>query len=346
MGSSFLKISAISVFIFAFGCTTVTKKTISPGPVDPVVRAKMEQDLKSAEEQLKEQKYNEALEAFKKFGKDNPVSIFTQRALIGEARALEGLNEWTKAAAIYSNVISDTRETNPDVAALALYWSSFCYEALGDEARVIAALLDAYKMAEYLPAEKGKAEVPARLAAAYARIGNEEESRKYLQIADKGISSLFGNKSDTPEMRESKSEIYYLMGHQSTAQLSEESLGSYLETLNLLQVYLLRGVELEGTKGGEHSQKQLMAQYRDLWVRIDAIRAPDGYDPVAGEVTRRQAKSKWAAELLDSVERLRQYRLPTEKGKLVEELFSYLEEFENKAKQAILAAAELSPLTK
>ncbi|RYZ69698.1 MAG: tetratricopeptide repeat protein, partial [Proteobacteria bacterium] len=138
---------------------------------------------------LEAQKYDEAIQSFDTFLLQNPTSAWTQAAMLNTGRAFEGSKKWPEAAAKYRSVVQATGRA-PKLRAMALYRLSFCSEAIGDDTQVVVTLNDLLSRTAYLPREVGSAELPARLAGAYARVGNFDQAQVYYRKAEVGISRL------------------------------------------------------------------------------------------------------------------------------------------------------------
>ncbi|MEZ0392973.1 MAG: tol-pal system YbgF family protein, partial [Pseudobdellovibrionaceae bacterium] len=173
--------------ILLAGCASLRSNSDEGGPIDPRVRAEQEGELKKAELAFEKQNYNEAEDLFGEFQAKFPNSIFYQRAQFGRAKSLEALEHWSEAADLYRKTLEVTRARQPQIAAQALYHISFCYENLGDEARVLASLKDALSMKEHLTPEQAQAEIPARMAASLNRMGQTKDAEQYFRQASQGI---------------------------------------------------------------------------------------------------------------------------------------------------------------
>jgi hypothetical protein len=64
---------------------------------------------------------------------------------------------------------------------------SIMYECLGQDTKAITSLLDARKRGKDLPFETQVAEIPGRLAAAYARMNNRTKALEYFNQASEGL---------------------------------------------------------------------------------------------------------------------------------------------------------------
>jgi hypothetical protein len=301
-----LKIPVLWGMLVLAGCAS---SSWMPTHVDPALKARQEKELRSAQAALDAQRAEEAEKAFMAFQTKYPVSVFYQAAQVGEAKALELQGKWSEAAELYRQTIDATRETQPEIAAQALYEISFCYENLGDEARLIASLQDALRRKESLRPEWALAEIPARLAASYNRVGHLEEAQKYFHQAEEGMAQLqvMHNKEATSEWI---ARIYYEMGLYSTHQLAFENLQASIDTLKMVQIFSLRSVEANGEPWSQLAGEGLQVNYRDIWNTIQDIPLNHALDTAAAEREKRERQSDFVGQLLGLINDLRRHQTP------------------------------------
>lgn len=332
-------------FITIAACATKPNKAITGLPPSPEVMAAQKQELVSVQGMLDKQDYKNAKEAYERFMKKNPDSIYFAAAELGLAKAYEGFEDWTSAADVYRRVIDLTRNTQPEIAAEAFYRISFCYEALGDETRLLAALLDANRLQKYLKDATRSAEIPARLAASYKRMGQDKEAQKYISQADDGAKRIRAQ-SDLSKVREDLSRTYYLMGSFSTNQISAESLQASLDTLELMQIFLLRSIELESSIYSKKSLDLIKEAYRDIWNVAVSIPLNSSLDVGAAEREKTNRQVDIAAKLLARLTDLDSYQAPeADKISMVKDLWAYMAEFRSKLSSFISTQGETLPLT-
>ncbi|WP_413576255.1 tetratricopeptide repeat protein [Bdellovibrio sp. HCB290] len=230
-----------------------------------------ERDLKTAQDSLNSGNYPEAFKQYKLFQQTYPVSTYLQSSRIGEGQALEGQGKWVEAAAIYRDVILKTRNLQPDISALASYRMSFCDEALGDDQKTIASLLDAKSLRNTLPLTVGYAEIPARLAAAYSRVGREKEAVQYLNEAEKGIAKIRAEADTTKLEKDWLAKTYYQMGSVSTNQLSVENFDGFVNSQSLMQIYLIKALELNDARWSPLALKELLGTYGEMYLQVESV---------------------------------------------------------------------------
>ena len=174
----FIAIAAMVVPLTA--CSTFQPAEPPPPSKDQIENS----EVRAANLALAESKYEVSLQKYIEFQNANPQSNFLQETRVGEARSLAGLSKWSESVPIFLDVYLKTKQDHPQIAALAMYYLSFSYEALGDDVKTITALLDAKKLSRYLPVEVSQAEIPARLAMLYGKFGRNKEAADYLNEAE------------------------------------------------------------------------------------------------------------------------------------------------------------------
>ncbi|WP_413582912.1 hypothetical protein [Bdellovibrio sp. HCB288] len=264
------KVISLFVLFALTGCSFFQMNRSEEGALQNQ-RLLEERDIKTAQDTLSAGNYPEAFKQFKLFQQTYPVSSYTQASRIGEGQALEGQGKWTEAAAIYRDVTLKTRNLQPDISALASYRMSFCEEALGDDQKAVASLLDARSLRNTLPMTVAYAEIPARLAAAYSRMGREKEAVQYLNEAEKGIAKIRAEADPATLEKDWLAKTYFQMGSSSTNQLSAENFDSFINSQNLMQIYLIKTIELNDNKWSAKAVKQLNATYNEMYLQVESV---------------------------------------------------------------------------
>jgi hypothetical protein len=338
-----IKILCFSLVLTMLGCSSITQRWAS---VDPQVKAQQEKEIRAAENLLEAQQAPEAEKAFTDFQAKYPISIYYQAAQVGKAKALELQGKWTEAAALYRATIEATRETQPEIAAQALYEISFCYENLGDEARLIASLQDALRMKQYLHPEWAMAEIPARLAASYNRVGRLDEAQKYFKQADQGMTQLRAQ-HDKDASAEWIAHVYYEMGLFSTNQLAYENLQASLDTLKMVQIFSLRSVEAHAEPWSQLASDGLQTNYRDIWNTIQDIPLNKSMDVGAAEREKVERQTGFVGQLLALINDLKRFETPevAEKNLVMKDLLGFLNNVESQGSQFLSSSQMHTRLT-
>jgi tetratricopeptide (TPR) repeat protein len=265
---------------------------------------------KKAVSDLEVQNFSAALEGFDTFIRQNPASAWTQAATLNSGRALEGLLRWQEAANRYRLVVQSTAKA-PKLQAMALYRLSFCHEALGDDTQVVVSLNDLLQRSNSLPREVATAELPARLAGAYARVGNFDRAQEFYRRAEAGISRL--RQEAGGKLPEWLPRTLFLMGETSRRQLSWADFETSIRPLARGQVFLLQAAELGQSPWSDRAADDLIAVYKDLFNTIEQAPIPPGDALLA---KRALQKKQWTriGLLIDLMAELRARALPEAKA--------------------------------
>jgi tetratricopeptide (TPR) repeat protein len=310
-------ISCALLFVFASGCQTFNKSGRGQPGVHQTVRKLLgfpddpyRTPIPDAPEayhlayaKLEAREYEAAIFGFSNFLRDQPTTNWTLAAQFNWGRALEGLERYREAAAKYQETAEKGRRV-PKLQGLALLRMAVVLEALGEDARSLAALKDAEKRADKMSSEVAQTELPARLASAYARERNFEEAERYFDQADRQLGRL---RSQIPEneLPEWLPRILYAMGHRAAAVVQWDRFDASLIPLERSQLYLLQSAELGVEPWASQSANELIGAYAALRISIDAVPTPAASEIVIA--AREQQHMRWdrLVKLSDSVAKLK-----------------------------------------
>lgn len=267
-------------------------------------------------------KYDEALKGFDRFTQQNAASAWSQAAMLNSGRALEGLKRWPEAIERYRQVVNSTG-TAPRLQAMALYRLSYGHEALADDAQVVVDLNDLLARTSALPTEIAQAELPARLAAAYARVGNFDRAQDFYKRAELGIARL--RQKSAGQIPDWLPRTLFLMGDSSRRQISWVDFETGLRPLARNQVYLLEAAELGVDPWATRAAEQLSVAYRELMTTLEGAPIPDGDALLAKRAVQRKQWER-AALLVDTMTELRARAAPGAKTPAVETIRKALDQ--------------------
>lgn len=301
------------------------------------------EEYKRALALLQDRRFEEALAILEEFIREEPASHYAQAAALNAGRALEGLGRWTEAGERYRSVAVACDRIAPKLQSMALYRLSFCHEALADDPATVAVLRDLLGRVTQLPDEIGRAELPARIAAAYARVGNFEEAIKYYANAESGIIQLKRRHgSDVPQWLP---RTLYFMGSMSVRRVTWDDFETALRPLGRGQSYLLQSAELGMSPWSDRAAQDLMTTYQGLWNTLQAAPFPPSSDPI---VSRRQVQERqWdrASLVLEKLTELRArfFKDPSEQSKGIASFSADLEKEIRKLLEQRPAGEGLTP---
>jgi tetratricopeptide (TPR) repeat protein len=308
---------------------------------DPRVEASLEgapSAYRQALDLLSREKFDEALIQLEMFLRDMPTSRWTQATRLNIGRALEGLGRFTEAGERYREVIRATTP-NSRLQAAALYRLSFCSEALGNDQQVVAVLSDVVNRGSLLSSEVIRAEVPARLAAAYARVGNFDRAVDFYRQAEAGILRLRREWGDQKVPEWLPRTLFY-MGNMSLRQATWNDFETSMRPLARGQVYLLQSAEYEIAPWSQKAAEELILVYRGLWNVIERAPEPELGDPLMARRALQEAQWDRAILLQESLRELRARAQPypegAEPGPSAMQVFSFATDLEAKITKLLL----------
>lgn len=297
-----LTVCAFTIFLFT-GCATFssagrgrpgvhqTVRRVLGYPEDPYLSPipAAPQAYRSAFEKLEAREYEASVEGFSAFLRDQPTTHWTLAALFNWGRGLEAQGKFREAALKYQQTAETGRKT-PKLQGLALLRLAVVLEALGEDDRSLAALKDAERRADKMSSEVAQTELPARLAAAYAREGNFAEAEKYFAKADRQLASLRAAVAQD-ERPEWLPRILYAMGHRPVSVVEWDRFESSLIPLERGQIYLLQSAELGVEPWATEAANELIAAYTALRKSIDSAPVPASSEIIIA--AREQQRLRW-----------------------------------------------------
>jgi tetratricopeptide (TPR) repeat protein len=247
---------------------------------------------------------------------------------------MEGQGRYKEATDLNREIYLNTLRYQPEIAAQALYRSAFCYEAMGDDLKAVAALLDAKKLSQHLPAELAMAEIPAKLSAIYARQDREKEALAYLNEAEKGLAKVMQEKG-TQLNKTWLAETYFKMGSISTNQLTKDNFSSFSQGQMWVQSYLIKAMKLEDPVWSARAQQKLIETYRSLFQVLESTK---------GDLP---AQVQMGGDIFDLMDQAELYKPMT--GEKIQgfekDFFAALADIRTKSGQILYGAKETTGLT-
>lgn len=262
---------------------------------------------------LTKEDFSGAKVQFSELLKKYPATRWLPQAFYNLGLAHEGLKEYPQAAEMYTKVVDHYRGLHTRDEIEALYRLSICYEALEKDEKNLLALLQLENGAQHMPKNTLQVEVPARIAAAYARLGNDEQARKYFARSQDGLKSI-------RRLNLGKDALiwlpktYYSMGHivPVKRRITEaEEYKNYLAALEQSQVWLLKATEMANAP--DWSQKagsELLEGYKVAWQIIEEYPLPNDADKLQAEKKKQETQKKMASYLDAVIEKLKVDRAP------------------------------------
>jgi tetratricopeptide (TPR) repeat protein len=333
----------LPVVFLGVSCQSTPDKFAAPTKIEDEVLAEQRLAIANGQAALDAGNWSAADEQFALFMRRYPVSLFSAEAHFGRGRALEGLGQPQAAIQIYRPVGEQARKTAPDTAARAYLRMSYCYEVLGDEVRLMAALADAESFGDKLPKDVRTLEIPVRKAASYMRMGQRDEARKMLKAVEKNLPDV---SAISPEdQRQRHAEILVNLGSQDLQSVTPDNFLPAVDALQALQPFLWKAVTLKVAPHSQSAADQLRNSYFTL--ANLAFRPPTiggGRSEESSQRHQAELQKKWVARLLESIEALKIFSADSlaDGG---EQLTSTLKQIEDNGRKILWGRQSLTPLT-
>lgn len=324
------------------GCTLREKK-----PVFDVKQSNIQADFERAMKKLDEEKPADAAVLLEKILVQSPATEFDFIVLFNLGVAKETLKDCRGAADHYREVARGSSGKFRQIEAMSFLRLGYVYECLGKDDRVMSALLDAQRRKDFLPEDTAKSELPARIAAVYARTGNKVEAQKYFNVALEGIKFLQVKHKNSKVLADTLAQSLFFMGHGQVAE--SEFLKNpivQIRGLTLMQIYLLQAAELGSSKWSGRAVDEIMNSYQRIWRFGQKVSFEKDSDAYLTNKKMIKAKTDVYRESLKSVRFLKRQRMPKrQEVQEVERLFAFLDNEEAKLLAAMDALGVENPLT-
>lgn len=318
------------MFLMLAGCSSAPSKTDGGGAQVHQVGENAQDKFEDGMQALNQKNYAQAAEIFDHLADDHPASQFDLISIYNAGLAHEMMGDCKAALHRYRQIVQGSTKTFQRILSQALYRMSMAYECLGNEKMTILALLDTSRRSRYLPDEVAKAELPARLAVAYARTGQRQRALHYFKMASNGLKKVLSSRSRSSAEAALASRVLYSMGQLTVPQRNLTAApDAYLKGLSLQQPYLLQSAELGYKPYSINAADDLKFAYENV---LKLVPAKDADARV------------YLENALQDMAELKKIRLP-ESGNLVNEIFDVIGKQEKKVKARLVTLSDLTPLT-
>ncbi len=309
------------------GCATQTKK--------PDLRDSLKEEASESQafsrgmQALEAENYSAAAEIFDRLLVQQPATELDLVTLYNAGAAREGLGECKQALDRYRRVVKSSAGKFNRIEAEALYRASLMYECLEQDTKAIPAMIDARKRSKELSVEIRAAELPARLAAAYARIGNRARALHYFNEAGRGLKRVVSLDGQSQQIERVSRTLFFMGRLSPTQRKAEVEPIAFLKSLAVQQPYLLQSIELNHSQWSNKSTEDLRTAYDNLWrFKFD---------------DQRQNR-EFLTRALQTLNELRKIRLPMPNTR-VDSVFALLDKTETRIQSELMQMADGIPLT-
>ena len=302
------KISLLLALAYCL-CSCATKPAAQPSaastPIDETVIANFEK----ANKLLDRGETEEAVKIYDRLITDAKASPIDNLIIYNSGVAHYELKNCEIASDRFRKVIR-VSNNNLSLKSRAMLFMADVYACLGDDNKATTNLLELYQGKYPLSVEVSHAELPAKLAAAYARLGNNKEAARYFKIAERGLVQVINSLASKENQRSQLAKVLYLMGNISILNTERMTSEDYFNTLRALQKYLFKSVELDDKSWSQKSFDQILLAYDKAWLFIDNMPLPQG---AAQDIAKRNRKSmqlQVAQQAILTIQSLKEVRVP------------------------------------
>ncbi|MCC7405297.1 MAG: tetratricopeptide repeat protein [Bdellovibrionales bacterium] len=336
-------------FSLLVGCTSSGSKDANDEIYENPVPVKHQQAFERGMAHLERNEFRLALKEFDAALQDNASSEFYLVTLFNKGAALEGLERCSEATNVYRQSLRLASKRFPRIEAHSLFRLAYTYECMGDVPKQIASLRDALRRKKFLYREISEAELPARLASAYARTGDLKSAEKYFEMAQKGLVQVHSDEGDPSRKKELLARTLYFMGRmQPKAEKVSELSEAYIGSLKYLQGYLLKSSEMDSKDWSLRAADNLVGAYEVIWQALE--RPPQIKQDQGDQALTQKATQEWKLKLaqgaIANIQSLRAMRFPDPKEPLVvQQIFREMETQERKLTAYLADLAVTTDLT-
>jgi len=328
----------------------------SSGEKDKLSQADFASQKKTAEEFEKAnvlmdaEDYPAAIAIFDRLVVDGPVSTLDAMITFNSGLSHMFLNQCAKAEDRFRKTLRVTNAETPSLAIRARLRLTDALTCLGKEKEAMVMLLEINKNKNLLPLEVAEAEIPAKIAAAYSRNGNQRMAENFFSVAERGLRLVQTKTTPAKEKRTLLAKTLFLMGDTSHVQKSRPQAEPYFKTLKVQQKYLLRAAELDVKPWSPKAIEQLEKAYEPTWEFINQVSS--SANPGKGNLdtqTRRTVKQQRSTIVELALETLRQLKesrtIMEQPVPSVAELFRTIEKQETRLNNLLVAEVPGTELT-
>ncbi len=292
---------------------------------DAQLQAEFDHGMKAMEAQ----NYSEAARIFDHLLLQKPGSEMDLVAQFNSGSAYEGLGECPRAAERFHQVVRSAANKFSRIESESLFHLSLMYECLGQDIKTVTALLDAKKRGKDLPPEVLGAEIPARLAAAYSRLGNRAKALEYFDQASRGLKTVLSRGASHTQL-DQLTRTMYLMGQLSPGQRrGNVDPTTYMQSISMQQPYLLQCVEMKRAPWSTRAKEDLQVAYDNIW---------------HFQFSEPEQKHILYTRGLQSIQELKKIRMPKAEPAL-DELFAFIDKTESQLHTELIKVPETTRLT-
>ncbi len=224
---------------------------------------------------LDQANYSGAISKYQELLQKAPATGVETMTLFNMGVAYEAVGNCKGAGQSFRKAIKASSPEQSRLQAQSIYHLSKAYECVGNDIKVISSLIDLERRLDSLPPEVAYAELPARLAAAYARQGNLEAAKEHYRRAELGLAKISSARMKEHEKKELLAKTLFSMGSLQVDSMNQQRGLQVVKSIEFAQKYLLRSVELDNSQWSPRSAETILKAYDKLWLRLTQIESYD-----------------------------------------------------------------------
>lgn len=292
---------------------------------------------------IEQGEFQKSLDAIDRDLLKNPIGPKTVTHQYAAGLALMGLARFDEAIDRFQIVLRQTEKSDNELFTQALYQRGKAFEAIGDDAKSLAAYFDVQKRKVYLEPEVADVEVPVRIAGVYMRQGQPQQADEYYKAADRGLEKLRRREDSAVWMPKA----LFNMGKSSPREVSRADFAGGLVAFKRSQGYLIRSMEFNRSPWSGRAAQELRWLLESAWRTVQAVDVDSSGDTLADLRSQQEARIEMALALDGSVTLIRKEFLPglSEKSPYVVDFQSFLDQYERKLDSLISARPVQEGLT-
>ncbi len=303
-------IKLFSVVIFLSGCGLFEKN--KGGSSGALSQSQTLKEFERGNQLLDQNQFTEAAEVFDRLIVDQPTSQLDLLIIYNSGLAHLAAMNCDVAGERIRKAIRMAAQDAPSLRGRALLRMGDVYTCLGDDSKSITTLIEVMRGQFNLPVEVVKAEVPAKLAAAYARIGNIKDAEKFFRLAERGLIQVETSYRNPQEKTQAMGMTLFLMGNIAQINIQTMPIDEYFATVKSLQRYLYRAVELDAAPWSTQATDQIEQIYTNVWAYLDRVPVTpvEGGNEVMALREQHAERARVVQEGLKSISALYAERIP------------------------------------
>lgn len=208
--------------------------------------------------------YRGAIKVFDQARIDQPASTLEGLLLFNSALSYQMLGECKPAYDKMRAVVRFNYKQNPRLAVSAKYKMAESLSCLGLDNKAIVLMVEIYRQRHLLPAATGQAELPARLAAMYARVDQQVMAKKYLAVAEKGLQQMGSNLKVLAE-------TLFLMGDFSKITGDQAGWKKNMTSYSIYKKYLIRSAVLNQEDWSQRAFVGIQKAIDQMWSDYESL---------------------------------------------------------------------------